>query len=86
MSHVTSASYPIAQPLATILHAAIDNESHINNNESHNNDDNSAKNADADADVDVTVDVTVDVESQRDALQHLIRNCFVAMDDVFFST
>ncbi len=71
-SHVSSASYPIAQPLATILKAAIPNADKDTNGAAATRKDN--------------IKLVVDRESQEDALQHFIRNCFVAMDNVFFST
>lgn len=67
-SHVSSASYPIAQPLATILKAAIDGqqqEQHKQLPQQENQ---------------------IDVESKADALQHFVRNSFVAMDDMYFAT
>jgi hypothetical protein len=95
MSHVSSANYPIAQPLATILKTAIPIEQNDANADAN-------ANADADADADTTGTVhassnavnlarenfkfEIDRESQSDALQHFVRNCFVAMDNVFFST
>ena len=64
-SHVSSASYPIAQPLATILKVAIDGQKQ---QQPQGN------------------DKQIDVESKEDALQHFIRNSFVAMDDMYFAT
>uniref|UniRef100_A0A7S3VBU6 Non-canonical E2 ubiquitin-conjugating enzyme C-terminal domain-containing protein n=1 Tax=Chaetoceros debilis TaxID=122233 RepID=A0A7S3VBU6_9STRA len=65
-SHVSSANYPIAQPLATILKVAIDGQKQQPQQQPQVN--------------------QVDVESKEDALQHFIRNSFVAMDDMYFAT
>jgi len=73
MSHVSSASYPIAQQLATLLNTAISEEAA---KEKCNDDNDNSR----------LPPLEIDVECKADALQHFIRNCFVAMDDVFFST
>lgn len=63
MFHVSSANYPIAQPLATILNSVIEAEK-----------------------LPSSLNLDIEVEPASDALQHFINNCFVAMDNVFFST
>jgi|AntRauTorckE5430_2_1112549.scaffolds.fasta_scaffold64884_1 hypothetical protein len=74
MSHVSSARYPIAQPLATLLNVAIRKEVVIPvENEEHSIDDELPP-------------LEIDVESKSDALKHFIQNCFLAIDDVLFST
>jgi len=76
MSHVSSASYPIAQPLATLLNVAISNEVGIS---LENEDEHSTESK-------VLPPMEIEVESKSEALQHFIQNCFLAIDDVLFST
>jgi hypothetical protein len=76
-SHVSSANYPIAQPLATILKAS----SQDLERQSKKVDEQQQQQPSSE-----DFDLDFDRESQSDALQHLVRNCFVAMDNVFFST
>ncbi len=72
-SKVTSESYPIAQPLATILQKAVQIET---------NDGVSVINANYKS----SKNVELVLEPIEDALQNIIRNCFVAMDEMFFYT
>lgn len=66
-SHVVQASYPITQPLASILQAAI--ASKVNGVK----DVSSPK-------------LHIQKESLESGFERLIRNCFVAIDDLYFAT
>ncbi len=76
-THVSSACYPIAQPLATILQAATSANA---NGASANS------TSDSNPTTSSSSTLELDAESQADALQHLINNSFVAMDDMYFAT
>ncbi len=70
-SHVASEKYPISQPLATILRAVVP----VN----HESDENNRNNTGSD-------NFEVLKESVEDALHSLIRNCFIAIDGMYFYT
>mmetsp|Transcript_12407 Transcript_12407/g.18792 ORF Transcript_12407/g.18792 Transcript_12407/m.18792 type:complete len:887 (+) Transcript_12407:81-2741(+) len=72
-SKVASESYPIAQPLVTILRAAVKPEANTSVGAVGSNG-SGGKN------------VEIILETVEDALQNIIRNCFVAMDEMFFYT
>jgi hypothetical protein len=65
-SHVSQASYPITQPLASILQAAIASKVNFTK--------------------DVTPNIHIQKESVESGFEKLIRNCFVAIDDLYFAT
>ena len=71
-THVSSESYPISQPLATILHEV----SKI---------DSSSKATTTSAPPKTTT-MSVLRENVEDALRSVIQNCFVAMDEMYFAT
>ena len=76
-SHVSSASYPISQPLATILRTVVAAK---------------AKDADANANVDADIDnsssaeITIETETLETAFQALVSNSLSAIDTTYFST
>lgn len=72
-SKVTSESYPIAQPLVAILQEAVQVRNEANDSVADRNSSSSES-------------VEVVLETVEDALQNIIRNCFVAMDEMFFYT
>jgi len=73
-SQVSSESYPISQPLATILRIAVQLDDDDDCNSSPSSPSTSISN------------ITVIRDSAQDALQNIIRNCFVAMDEMYFYT
>merc|ERR1740136_542126 len=97
-SEVTAALYPISQPLATILRFALAEPSPSSTNNTDGaiiNDDDDAANANKNAPAatiptapnnSLGVVVKLERESMEVALGHFVRNCFVAMDALFFST
>ena len=76
-SHVSSASYPISQPLATILRTVVAAK---------------AKDADANANVDADTDnsssaeIIIETETLETAFQALVSNSLSAIDTTYFST
>jgi hypothetical protein len=70
-SQVVCETYPVAQPLATILNQVyvMDQDHASNETETETGDEE-------------TIQVVRD--SVEDALQNLVRNCFVAMDEMYF--
>lgn len=71
-SYVNSEEYPISQPLATILCSSV----YVNTD---NEDDYYLS-------LHTKNNIEVVKESVEDALHNLIRNCFVAMDEMYFYT
>jgi hypothetical protein len=65
-SHVSQASYPITQPLASILQTVITSKVNFTK--------------------DVAPNIHIQKESVESGFEKLIRNCFVAIDDVYFAT
>ena len=74
-SHVSSASYPISQPLATILRTVVAAK---------------ATDADANVDADIdnssSAEITIETETLETAFQALVSNSLSAIDTTYFST
>ena len=68
-SQVVCETYPVAQPVATIL-----NQVYVMDQDNASNE--------TDAGDEETIQFVRD--SVKDALQNLIRNCFVAMEEMYF--
>lgn len=74
-SHVSSASYPISQPLATILRTVVAAKSKGAN-----------ANVDANIDNSSSAEITIETETLETAFQALVSNSLSAIDTTYFST
>ena len=83
-SHISSESYPISQPLATILRQVYK----VNSSSSSSSTLSSSAVVVGEADVKMNNEIKVSLvrDSVEEALRSIIQNCFVAMDEMYFAT
>jgi hypothetical protein len=98
MSHVSSASYPLSKPLATLIQAGVvysppepqqqQQQQSLSSYPPHREQEQEQEEAHAETNTVLPCPrpLYLQVESQTDALQHFVRNCFVAIDNLLFAT
>ena len=85
MSHVSSANYPMSKPLSTLIRATIQRSENKESRPTASSDQGSENNG-QEKRLLPPLSLELDVESKTDALQHFVRNCFVAIDNLLFAT